>query len=191
MEINWNYPEPRPGIKGIFDRFFGPGMTRLEIFINFAGLIILSCLIILPVYLQGIDWSSLQWIIFILITIDICGGLLTLAFSPAKRWEHREGKGFVSHFSFVAVHVHPVIIGLLFAHALVWGVSVYLAVVCAAAIVLIMPLYLQRPVAAFFIAFSVVMAGLIPAPTGFFWFAPLFFLKLIGGHCTREEPYRP
>ena len=36
MEINWNYPEPRPGIKGIFDRFFGPGMTRLEIFINFT-----------------------------------------------------------------------------------------------------------------------------------------------------------
>lgn len=28
--INWDYPQPRAGLAGALDRFFGPGTTRAE-----------------------------------------------------------------------------------------------------------------------------------------------------------------
>lgn len=191
MGIDWNYPQPRSGLYGYFDRFFGPGMTTGEIIANIGGLLALSLLILLPLYLYDTGWSLLQWLIAVFIVADICGGAMTLAMSPAKRWYHRTGQTAFSHLLFVSLHIHPFIIVLFFGGEWIWALLVYGLVVLAGLLVVHAPLYLQRPGSVFFIAVSVIIQGIIPAPVGFIWFAPLFFIKLIGGHCTREEPYRP
>lgn len=191
MPIEWNYPQPRSGIAGALDRFLGPGMERTEILLNFVGMGILTLLIIIPLWLSGISWSPLQWVIAILIAVDICGGALTLAMGTGKRWVFRRDQGFLQHIGFVALHIHPFIIAFFFSGTLIWAATAYLLVLFSAYAVLQAPLYLQRPVSVFCIALAVLSGGILAAPEGFFWFAPLFFIKLIGGHCTREEPYRP
>jgi len=191
MPIDWNYAEPRSGLAGALDRFLGPGTEKSEILINFFGFGILTILIIVPLWMSGIAWSSLQWIIAILIAIDICGGALSLALGTEKRWVFRKGQGFWQHIRFVALHIHPFIIAFFFCGDIIWGAAIYILVLFSACVVLKAPLYLQRPISVFFIAGAVISQGIIPAPEGFFWFVPLFFIKLIGGHCTREEPYRP
>jgi hypothetical protein len=68
--------------------------------------------------------------------------------------------------------------------------STYL--LAAAAIILRVPLYLQRPVALLLYALSILMALYLLSPTpGLEWFLPLFYLKLLVSHLVREEPYRP
>lgn len=191
MAIEWDYSTPRTGVYGYFDRFFGPGMTKGEILVNIAGLLALSLLILVPLYMSGIEWSLLQWALAAFIALDICGGALTLAMSPAKRWYHRSGMTVLSHLKFVSLHIHPFLIVFFFGGDWIWAAIVYGLVILSAVLVLHAPLYLQRPGSVFFIAVSVLLQGIIASPAGFFWFAPLFFVKLIGGHCTREEPYRP
>lgn len=150
----------------------------------------------LPVYafLQGFDWSPVQYLIATLLAFDIVGGIVTNAASSAKRWYHREGRGFRAHFGFVAFHVVYVFLVAWLFRSMDWGffgaVSLYLLV--AAYLVLKTPLYLQRPLAFGLLAFSFLLSLYAFAPTpGLEWFVPFLFLKLIVSHLLREEPYRP
>jgi hypothetical protein len=70
------------------------------------------------------------------------------------------------------------------------GLGRYLLV--AAALVLWVPQYLQRPVA--LVAFScalLISLYVLQQPVGLEWFLPLFYLKMLVSHLPKEEPYRP
>ncbi len=188
--IQWDYPEP----KSALDRFVGPGATRAELALQFipAGLAAMAWVGI--AILQQWGWSVLQLVLAGILMVDMVGGVATNATSSAKRWYHRPGQGVGAHLGFTAVHaVQPLVVTLLFDRgnwAFLVGSYGYLMV--AALTILLCPLYLRRPLAGsllvggFFLALYV-----LPVPSHFEWFLPVYYTKLLMSHLLREEPYRP
>jgi hypothetical protein len=139
-----------------------------------------------------LDWSVLQYVLAVLIAGDLVGGVAVNATSSAKRWYHRKEQGFRQHLTFVAIHIHPFIVGLLFRPMdWVFAMVFYVYLIVATVVILLLPLYVQRPVGLllFIGAILIGLYGFSPTP-GLEWFVPVFFLKLLVTHTLREEPYR-
>lgn len=194
MNIDWTPPEPRPGLLKEWDTFIGPGQTTAEAWLVIVPAILAGIAAPLYAILTGLDWSVAQFIIASLMALDLTGGVVANATTAAKRWYHRKGQGWGQHMAFVAVHVvHIFLIAWLFRdgdwlYLLVF--SLYL--LAASAVVLWMPLYLQRPVA-LLIYCVVLLVGIymFPASPGMEWFIPVFFIKLLVSHLLKEAPYPP
>ena len=192
--INWNYPQPRPGFTGAIDKFFGPGTTKAEgwiqaVFSVGAGLAMLTY-----AFANRLDWSPIQYILATWMAFDSVGGIITNATSSAKRWYHREGQGFREHFSFIAPHaIYIFLVAWLF-RSMDW---LYFAVMTvyllgAALIVLKTSLYLQRPIAFGALVLALLLNAYAFSPVrGLEWFFPFLCFKLLVSHALREEPYRP
>lgn len=192
--IDWNYPQPRQGLAGALDKFFGPGTTSAEAWLE--GVFAVAAGVALPTYgfLTGFEWTPVQYLVATFLAFDIVGGIVTNTASSAKRWYHRKGQGFRAHFGFVAFHVaHVFLVAWLF-RSMDWGffgaVSLYL--LGAAYLILKTPLYLQRPLAFGLLAISFLLSyyAFVSTP-GLEWFVPFLFLKLVVCHLLREEPCRP
>lgn len=191
--INWNYPEPREGMAGSYDRLIGPGATRAEIYLQFT--FAAAAGVAMPTYaiLNHLGWSTIQLFVATAFAVELTGGICTNATSSAKRWYHQPGMEFRQHFTFVAIHIHPLIIAWLF-RSMDWMffVVVYGYLLAATAIILRTELYLRRPVAFILFSGGILINGYLFTPThGLEWFVPFFYLKLLMGHILREEPYRP
>lgn len=191
--IDWEPPAPRGGIMEYWDRFVGPGTTRAEEWLQAGGVLALTA-VCLGFYAQAgrLAEGWLAGLIVALLAFDIAGGVVTNATRAAKRWYHRRGEGFGSHFRFTALHgVHIALVAWLFAGTpLVYFGAVYAFLLAAAAVILAVPLYLQRAVALMLCALGIVGAQ-IPLFTvaGLDWFLPLLFLKLLVAHIVKEAPF--
>ena len=192
--IDWKYPQPRSGFAGEIDKFFGPGTTRAEGWIQAVFCLGAAAAMALYAVVKGLDWSPIQYILAIWMAFDLVGGITTNATSSAKRWYHRDGQGFREHFSFIAPHaIYIFLVAWLF-RSMDW---LYFAVMTAyllgaALIVLKTPLYMQRPVAFGALALSLLMNTYVFSPVhGLEWFFPFLCFKLLVSHALREEPYRP
>jgi len=188
--IEWEHPQPKNGL----DRFTGPGATRSEIFLQFGGAIAAIVAVVLGWRFGDVSWSGLQVAVAAILALDVVGGIVTNATGAGKRWYHRSGQGKRQHVGFVLLHiVQPVIVFFVFDSVrwtFVAGGFGYLLI--AAVIVLVTPLYLQRPVAGALVAVGVTLSLYVfPAPLGMEWFLPLYYVKLLLSHLLREEPYRP
>lgn len=191
---HWIPPAPRGGLAGVLDKFVGPGATRAELWLQFAGAAVIAVLCF------GFYWGSaalsdpLRIVVVALLAFDIGGGVITNATSSAKRWYHRTGQTPIRHMGFVALHVVQLgLVAWLFAPQpwLYLGAS-YALLLAVAALVLAVPLYLQRPVA--FAAYGCCfLATQLPLFTleGLGWFLPLLYFKLLVSHLVRETPFRP
>lgn len=190
---NWQYPPPRRGLAGQWDRFVGPGMTRAELLLILGVSLGAAALMALYAVLGGLGWNAAQVILSAIIALDLAGGVATNATSTAKRWYHREGQGAAQHFGFVALHViHPLLLMALFRPG-DWAfvAVVYGYLLLAAAIILRVPLYLQRPLALTLLVGGILVNAYAVVPTaGLEWFVPVLYLKLLVSHLLREEPYR-
>jgi hypothetical protein len=191
--IEWSFPQPRRGVAGAVDRFFGPGTTRGEWWVQAMFVTLATVLLPLRALWAGVEWTPLQYAVAAWFAFDLTGGIVTNATSAAKRWYHREGQGFRQHFSLITPHV-------VYLLAVAWlfrgGDWLYLGVgglglLAASALVLRLPLYLQRPVAVGLLAAAIVVNESVPPTRGLEWFLPLLFFKLLVSHALREEPYRP
>jgi hypothetical protein len=194
MSINWNFPPPRVGFAGAVDKFIGPGATRAEKALQTAFTV--SAAIAAPLYAsQRVGhWTLLQYMVCALLAFDVTGGIITNATSSAKRWYHRPGQGFKQHFGFVSLHLaHLFIVAWLYLNAdEVWFLVSGGYLLLSAAIILVVPLYLQRPTAVIVYACGLLIAlYLLSKPVGLEWFLPLFYLKVLVSHLPTEEPYRP
>jgi hypothetical protein len=192
--INWDYPQPRSGIAGSLDKFFGPGTTRAEAWIE--GVFCTAAAIAMPLYayLNGFDWNLIQYILATLIAFDMVGGIITNATSSAKRWYHRPGQGFKEHYSFIALHVGYLFLVAWLFRSMDWAYFGVISAILllAAFIVLRVPLYLRRPLAFGMVVITLLINSYGFSPTvGLEWFIPFLFIKLIASHALREEPYRP
>jgi hypothetical protein len=193
-KINWQYPPPRSGFAGALDKFFGPGTTKAEAWLQ--GVFSIAAGIAMPLYahLNRLDWTVFQYILATWLAFDTVGGIVTNATSSAKRWYHRDGQGFKEHFGFIAFHtVYFFLVAWLF-RSKDWTYFVVLTatLLLVAFIVLKAALYLRRP-----LAFGIVVIVFIinfygfTLTAGLEWFVPFLFIKLIVSHALREEPYRP
>ncbi|MHA1385234.1 MAG: hypothetical protein ACTSR3_15900 [Candidatus Helarchaeota archaeon] len=193
VPINWEYPEPRDGIKGSWDKFIGPGATMAELWLIIGVSLVSVILLILYITINNIPLDTFQILIAVLIAFDLSGGVVANSTSSAKRWYHRKETGFKDHFTFIVFHIHPFLVGLFFRN---WdwgyGLFFYSYLLIASLIILKIPLYLQRPVALIFFLGAILCNLYIFTPTiGLEWFVPVFFCKLLIAHILREEPYRP
>jgi hypothetical protein len=185
-------PHPRSGMIGLWDRFVGPGATTAEnTLILFWGSLGGAAIVAYALW-ADLGWSPLQLAAAAFVAFDIAGGVPANASSSAKRWYHRPGQDFRNLFSFPLVHVHPFVLALLFSDfGWVTAAVVYAYLLVAVVIVLLIPLYLKRPLA--LVLYCVALLASLYAlvvPRGLEWFAPLFFLKLLVAHLLPEVPYR-
>ncbi len=190
VQIEWDYPQPKNGL----DRFAGPGATRAEVVLQFGGAVLAIVTVVLGWYFSKVSWGALQVAVAALLAMDVVGGIITNATGAGKRWYHRSGQGTRHHLGFVLLHiVQPLIIFFVFdsvSWTFVAGGFGFLFL--AALIVVVTPLYLQRPVAGALIAVGITLSlYLFPTPAGMEWFLPLYYVKLLSSHLLREEPYRP
>ena len=106
----WEYPEPRTGWRGEFDRFMGPGATRAELALELGFAVLGGAAMLIYALTSFPLWSIIQIGVAVLLAFDIAGGVVTNATSSAKRWYHRAGQGARQHLQFVALHIVHVII---------------------------------------------------------------------------------
>jgi hypothetical protein len=197
LPIIWEYPAPRAGWRGWLDRFIGPGTTKGELIVQLAPAVLGMIFQIVYALYAGLGWTAVQLLVAALLAFDLFGGAVTLAASPAKRWQHRDyrpkWRGPLNRLVFAFLHLHPFIVAWLFMGRdwlfgwVVWGLM------CAACVVVeFAPLHMKRPLAAVGVIIGLV-AGLtvLKSPPGLEWFVPVYFLKLVIGHTTLEAPFRP
>ena len=152
-------PRPRLGMIGLGDRFIGPGATRTESASILLWAVLCAAGILAYALVAGLGWSALQLVVAALLAFDIGGGVPANAANCAKRWYHRPGQGIQDHFAFPLVHVHPFALTLVFP-GFGWETAtiIYAYLLIAAAIILVIPLYLKRPVA--FVVYCVALGSL-------------------------------
>ena len=104
---------------------------------------------------------------------DIAGGIITNATSSAKRWYHRAGQGFKQHFGAVAIHlIHIIVVSWLYLELdIAWFLIAGGYLLIAAAVVLLVPQYLQRPTALVLYACGLLISlYLLRQPEALEWF---------------------
>jgi hypothetical protein len=182
MNINWKIPPARSGVLGMVDKFIGPGATRAELALQTFLPVVAA--IAAPLYASYLveGWSLIQYVVCFLLAFDIAGGVITNATSNAKRWYHRAGQNFKQHFAFVSVHLfHLFVVSWLYlAFDAGWLLIAGGYLFVAAIVILLVPQYLQRPIALVtYVCALLVSMYLLQQPVGLEWFLPLFYLKLL------------
>ena len=90
--------------------------------------------------------------------------------------------------AFSALHVQPILVGLLFPGASWWwGAAWYAAVLLAVVVVRRVPAQLARPAALAFAAAAALAAPLIEHPVGFAWLPVILALKLVVAHAVPSD----
>jgi hypothetical protein len=194
IHIDWNY-------SGTPDGFFGTGATAPERALVWAVGLLGTAILGWVAWTRSIPWAWWQYAVAALIALDVLGGVVANSLNSCKRFYHsplkREETGFTAvsknHFTFLIIHIHPFLVGLLFGNMnWVYGLFWYLALVVSSTLVLRFPLYLQRPAAMGIVMTAILLNFYAIQPvSGFEWLVPALFLKLVYGHSVREEPYRP
>lgn len=189
MSADSNIRRPRPGPGGVLDRLVGPGATRAELALQFGVSAVAA--VAAPFYAYGAveHWSLLQYAACCVLAFDVAGGIVTGSTSTAKRWYHRPGRGFRHHMAFVSIHVlHLAVVSWLFLSFDGWWLALTAAYLLgAAAVVLAVPKYLQRPAATTAYLGALLLATYAVArPIGLEWFLPAFYLKLLVSHLPAE-----
>jgi hypothetical protein len=192
-EIEWTPPAPRQGSLGAWDRFVGPGATSAEEWVQLVfGLgIAAACIASFP-WSGGFAAGPVAIVVAIVLAADLGGGLVTNATAAAKRWYHRPGHGRAAHLKFVAVHgVHIAAVAAVFAtNGATYFLVAYGYLMLASVLIVMAPLYLQRPVAMGLagLGFALAQLPLLAVP-GLDWFLPLLLLKLLVAHLLKEAPF--
>jgi hypothetical protein len=192
--IDWNYA-------GKPDVLLGNGATAAERLLVLAGAAAAVAACIWQFSTGAVFWSGPQLLIAVVICADVCGGVVANSLNSCKRFYHTPPKADESgmtrlaknHLFFSALHVYPLLLALVFSPTW-WGPALlwYFALLLSAVVVMALPLYLRRPGAMLIIAVCLILNGMVIAPvSGFQWFIPALFIKIVYGHLVREEPYRP
>lgn len=194
VNIQWDY-DGKP------DVLLGNGATKAEQTLTWAASLVVACLYVYYYATSALNWSFWQYLVAVIITSDVGGGVVANSLNSCKRFYHTPAKvsepRYVhfakNHLTFSALHIYPILIGLLYGTThWFYGVFWYAFVMVGTVIILKTPLYLRRPVALFTILLALIVNVdfILPVP-GFVWFAPALCLKILYGHLVREEPYRP
>jgi hypothetical protein len=184
---------PRSGLYGLWDRLIGPGATPAENILIVTSSI--AGALAAALWLWGLEFDSLRLVIGAVLGFDIIGGAICNATDTTKRWYHRPEVKWIQHIAFVLPHlIHVAIVSWLFQESIKFSwnyfssISAYL--IFATVIVLVVPNYLKRPVAAglYLIGIAIGFYGVASTP-GLEWFIPALFLKLLTGHLVPDRSH--
>ena len=168
-------------------RVAGPGWTWQQFIACILPAAIYSQLLLLYAGVAHYGWSPWQKVVAFVIVFDVVGGAIVFNTSQAKFWYHRPERKFWDFFRFNALHIHPFIIAWVFFPHMNWiyGVSVYSVMIVSTVVVLLLPIRYKGIAAAI-----VVVAGcrvfevFEGPPVGFLWFEPVYYMKVLLGHCV-------
>jgi len=191
-KIRWEY-EGKP------DYINGTGAYTEEKVLGFFAASLLPVLMVYQLATGHMQWNFIQIAIGLYFALDLGGGLVSNALNSCKRYydspikpEETGVAGALKKLPvFIAMHVHPLVVGLLFndmnwAYAITW----YAVFLISVLIVHNTPLYLKRAVGKLLTMIAIVASFYLFAPVaGFEWFIPVLFMKIVTGHLIPEEPY--
>ncbi len=168
----------------MWDRLAGPGASSAENAINLIWSWSFTAFVGIYAASTGLAWNPLQWAIALLFALDIAGGVTMNASPAARRWWHRPGQHAKARFGFAAVHLHPLVLHMVFPE-IGWrtALEMYGYLLVASAALLLSPHRLRRPIAHGLFAIALILCLLHwPMFPGLVWFGPLYFLKLLLAH---------
>ena len=193
--VDWRAPD------GKGDPLFGAGATISEKSLAYVVGVAGALIIVNVAWSTGADWNVWQYIIAAVIAFDVVGGVVANGLNSAKRdhfgppsatAQSAFGRLVNMPVVFTALHVHPIIVGVIYPpHLWWWGPLWYLAILAGVVFVRSAPLYLERPAALAFCALAVMTAAFNPNPELWGWLPVMLSLKLVLAHAVQEEPYRP
>ncbi len=192
LKSNWEFPQPRDGLAGSWDRFIGPGATSAEQLLSLIPALLFAGAVAVYSYRQQLNWSLWQYAVAVLMAFDIVGGIATNATSAAKRWCHRPGRSLWQHFGFATLHVGYIfLVAWLFCPHFLKFFALHSAyLVLSALIVLTISPYLQRSAALLLLSGGILLSLYgVTSPAGLEWFPALLYIKLLVSHLVKEEPY--
>lgn len=184
---------------GRSDWLLGTGATRTERALVWTLAIAGMSIAIAMLASETPRWSWWQWLLVVALLLDVFGGVPANGLGTAKRLYHSPSPPGASAahrllrhpVGFAALHLHPFLLAAAFADVpWTWAWFWYSASLLGSAVVVALPAYLQRPTGLSVVAFSVLVAALLPMPL-LWWVGPLLVLKLVLAHAVVEEPYRP
>lgn len=190
--VDWTVPDHD------LDGLYGDGATRAERALPRATGALALAGVLAHSLIAGLDWTWWQYLIAGALVLDLVGGIVAMALNSAKRFHHaqslpvprRSAALTRNAWLFTAVHVQPIVIGVLFGGPWWWGPAWYALCLAGLFIVTRVPLYLARPVAMLLLALTAVLSPMVEHPPGFAWVPMVLVAKLVLG-AVREEPYRP
>ncbi|MEM7011955.1 MAG: hypothetical protein AAF585_10775 [Verrucomicrobiota bacterium] len=188
----WNYPPPREGFAGQWDRFVGPGATKAEQLIPVFAALAAAALVLGIAATKDLGWTTLQFVLAGFLAFDLFGGPAMLATSSAKRWYHRASSTRAGHLKFVSAHILQIgLVAYFFRNGdWLWLATISTTVFVASSLVLSTSLRFQRTVAFILACIGIALDMSLFDPTpGLPWFVPVLFIKLVIAHSTVEEPY--
>lgn len=190
--------EPRPiPATPKSDPIYGTGSTLAERNLARISAVVGTAGVLAAVALTSPDvWALWQYAVAAVVAFDLIGGVVANALASAQR-EHerpdRPGDGPLLRLVrrpvlFSALHVQPILVGLLFPGAPWWWGPAWYAVVLGAVIVVRrVPRHLARPVALAVAAGVAVASPLVVAPVGFAWLPVIMVLKLVVAHAVPRD----
>lgn len=187
--------------EGRANPLFGAGATRVEQALASGAGLLGALLVTGTAAAQASGWSGVQYAVAAVVAFDVVGGVIANGLGSAKR-DHfgppaataRTTAGRVARTPvlFTALHVHPVVVALVYDPAAWWwGVAWYLVTLVGTTLVRVSALYLQRPVALAWCALAALGASFLPSPAHWGWLPVALALKLVLAHAVQEEAYRP
>jgi len=194
--VNWAPPPGRT------DALYGSGARPEEKALAIAAAVVAPVVVLAHAAISAPGlWGWGRDALAALLILDLAGGVVANGLNSAKRDHFAPDDGRPMRFSerlvrrpvlFSALHVQPVLVGILFpGPGAWWGLLWYGVTLAAVVAVRRSPLYLERPVALLACTLVAVAAPLVPSPYGFWWLPVVLVLKLALAHAVQEEPYRP
>ncbi|ELZ97047.1 hypothetical protein C440_04698 [Haloferax mucosum ATCC BAA-1512] len=174
----------RSGSLGLWDRLVGPTASGVEQLLVLASGVVFTGFVFGYAETQALDWSIIQQLLVAFLTLDIAGGIVANTTASGVDWWHRPSQRRRDHFAFVAFHIYPFALAWVF-ETVSWveGALVYGYILGSAAVILLGPRSLRRPVGMVFTAGGVLLALVVVSyGPGLEWFVPFLALKLLGGH---------
>lgn len=190
--VDWTVPADD------LNSLYGDGATKAETMLPRATGALAVVAVGASAHLAGTGWAWWQYLIAAVLVFDLVGGVVAMALNSAKRFQHAAHLGVPRRAAavirnktlFTALHIQPIVIGLLFDGPWWWGPGWYLASLAGLVAVTHIRLYLARPSAMLLVALTAVVAPILEHPPGFAWAPVILIAKLVLG-AVREEPYRP
>jgi hypothetical protein len=176
---------PRTGPLGIWDHVAGPGADPLETGLILGALIAGPGLAVAWARAAGADWMWWQWLVLAILACEMVGSLACNALAPARRWHHRPMQGARAHFTFCALHIHPLILALATPDAL--GIReallIYGLLLAGAGLVIASPSRLRSAAGLLYSAAAIAVCGLwIPIASAYGWLPAVLYLNLLAGY---------
>jgi len=192
--INWNY-------SGKADFLLGTGANNAEQILGWIASLAGASLYGFLYFTHALNWTWWQYILAGFLAFDVIGGVVANSLNSCKRFYHTATKSdepqytafFKNHLAFSALHIHTLLIAVLFGAAdYFYGIFWYVFLMASTIIIINTPLYLKRPAAFLAISLALLLNIYVIFPVqGFEWFVPALMIKILYGHLVKEEPYRP